>query len=231
MRRHLHGLHGRLNRSLPANAGRLVLFVGARVGEGVSSVAASFAMLAAERAESPVWLLDLDLLTNRAFSALSKGAFLPTGESVGPPMPADLGSTPFYLLEPPTSDREGLGEPFAVHQLGTTRLMVSRFAAETLAPGQRVRIRSSPHYWRAVRQVSHWTIVDAPALADTGAALAVAPHADAAVLVVRAETTPSAEARALRDAVEAHGGRIAGVVVTGLKPDGALEHVRGECPS
>ncbi|MEC7290548.1 MAG: sugar kinase, partial [Pseudomonadota bacterium] len=48
----------------PDQGGRVIMFVSALNGEGVTSMAASFAALAARRSEKPVWLLDFDLKRN-----------------------------------------------------------------------------------------------------------------------------------------------------------------------
>ena len=64
--------------------GRVLMFTSARVGEGVTSMAASFACMAARRAEKPVWLVDLDL--DDLFCSVAAGnenlsAIPPLGES------------------------------------------------------------------------------------------------------------------------------------------------------
>ena len=76
------------------------MFVAARSGEGVSSIAASFALIAAESARKPVWLLDLDLKRNAAFNAFAVGEFAHAFGGVGPPYSAALKTQPFFSIEP-----------------------------------------------------------------------------------------------------------------------------------
>lgn len=44
-----------------AMQGRKIMFVAAKMGEGVSTVAREFARIASVRSERPVWLIDADL--------------------------------------------------------------------------------------------------------------------------------------------------------------------------
>ena len=59
LRADLRDLHRSLSQSPSPDGGRSVMFIAARAGEGVSSVAASFALIAAEQAHRAVWLVDL----------------------------------------------------------------------------------------------------------------------------------------------------------------------------
>lgn len=216
MRADLRGLHGRIATQTPTETGRVIVVVGAQAGDGASSVALSLALITGDLAERAVWLLDLDLLRNQAFEALSAGEFGLAAGEVGPAFAAGLKSEPFWQIKPDVTDRALASRLFTVHRVGDTRLMVTRFNRDLLQPRHRVRVRASEDYWRAVRLAAQWTIVDAPPLDQSMAALAVAPYADGVLLVVRADKTPRESAARLRDAVSAHGGRHLGVVLTGL---------------
>ncbi len=63
-----------------------------------------------------------------------------------------------------------------------------------------------------MRRHAELVSVDAPAADRSAAAMAVAPFVDCTVLVVAAEGSDTRGPAALRDAIEAAGGRCAGIV-------------------
>lgn len=202
--------------------GRTVMFLSALSGEGASSVAASFALMAAGGARRPVWLVDLDLKRNRVFNAFAVGEFARPFGGVGPPYSAALKTQPFFVIEPEdAAAAAGLGL-FTAHRVGETRLMVTQFDASRVQPGHAIRIRAQPAYWAAVKAATDWTVVDAPALERASAGLAIAAQMDAVVLVVRADYAEANEVDALRRTVEAHGGKVAGVVFNRMRGDARL---------
>src|ERR1700754_736808 len=171
-----------LNRALAqtpgTEGGRSVMFMSARAGEGVSSVAVSFALMAAENARKPVWLVDLDLKRNHLFNTFAVGPFADAFGGVGPPYSAALKTQPFFAVEPEDPEAtSGLGL-FTAHRVGELRLMVTQFDATRLKPGHAIRIRTQPAYWQAVRAATDWVVVDAPALELAGAGLAIASQMD-----------------------------------------------------
>ncbi len=219
LRADLRDLYRALSQSAATEAGRSVMFIAAREGEGVSSVASSFALLAAEQARRAVWLVDLDLRRNSLFNAFAVGPYAQAFGGVGPPYSAALKAQPFFTLEPEDKEAsEGLGL-FTAHRVGETRLMVTQFDAARLKPSQTIRIRTQPAYWQTVRSVTDWAIVDAPALERAGAGLAIASQMDRVVIVVRADTTTPAEVEIVRREIEAHGGKVEGVVLNRRKAD------------
>lgn len=217
LRADLQELYRSLSKLPTTDGGRSVMFISARSGEGVSSIASSFALIAAEQASKPVWLVDLDLKRNYLFSSFAVGPFAEAFGGVGPPYSAMLKTQPFFSIEP-GDEREwaSLGL-FTAHRVGETRLMVSQFDASRLAPGQSIRIRTRPLYWKALRSATDWAVVDAPAQELAGAGLAVASQMDRVVIVVRADETASGDVETLRREIEAHGGRIGGVVLNRTK--------------
>lgn len=219
LRRDCQELHRQLSLIPAGDGGRTILFMSARAGEGVSSLAASFALLAAETSRKPVWLVDLDLRRNAAFNAFAVGEFASKFGGVGPPYSAALKTQPFFALEPDDpAANSGLGL-FTAHRIGDTRLMVTQFDASRLKPSQSIRIRTQPDYWAAARAATDWTIVDAPAMERASAGLAIASQMDRAVIVVRADATPPAEVDALRREIIDHGGKIAGAVINRERAD------------
>ncbi len=222
LRTDLQDLYRQLSRTPGQNGGRTVMFVSARPGEGVSSIAASFALICAEHARKPVWLLDLDLKRNAAFNAFAVGEFAQRFGGVGPPYSASLKTQPFFTIEPEdAAANAGLGL-FTAHRVGETRLMVTHFDAAKLKGDHGIRLRTQPAYWAAVRTATDWCIVDAPALERGAAGLAVASQMDRTVIVVRADATEGSEVDDARRQIESHGGKVAGCVLNQTKGDARL---------
>ena len=219
LRANLRDLYRALAQTPAIEGGRTVMFMSARSGEGVSSVAAAFARMAAQQARKPVWLIDLDLKRNHLFNTFAIGSFAEACGGVGPPYSAALKTQPFFSVEPESPETaEGLGL-FTAHRVGETRLMVTQFDSSRLKPGQGIRIRTQPAYWQAVRAATDWAVIDAPALELAGAGLAIASQMDKTVIVVKADETTPNEVEAVRREIESHGGRVGGVVLNREKSD------------
>lgn len=219
LRADLKELYRSLSQTSSTDGGRTVMFMAARSGEGTSSIATAFALLAAETARKPVWLIDLDLKRNHLFNSFAVGAFAEAFGGVGPPYSAALKTQPFFSIEPDAQEAaQGLGL-FTAHRVGETRLMVTQFDASRLAAGQGIRIKTQLTYWQAVRAATDWAVVDAPALELASAGLAITSQMDKTVIVVNADDTSPNDVETLRREIELHGGRVAGVVLNREKPD------------
>lgn len=190
--------------------GRSVLFVSARSGEGTSDVAAAFCEHVAGRAQRPIMLYDLDLAANPQFEAYRSD---PRGLKIGPGLDMTFGATPFWRIVG-RPDAPQLAAIYRAHRLEPSRLFVTRFAYDDLRPGDRVEVVSAPDYWTAVRQRVEIAVLDAPSLERSRAALALARDVDAVVLVVEADARNPAEAIAAREAIEARGANVIGVVLS-----------------
>lgn len=187
-------------------SGATIMFIGARIGDGTSSCAQSFAKLAATRAERSVWLIDLDFFVDKQFASLG-GA---SGNWQGP-FDMAFGKLPFWRAIPRGQSGQGEGA-LVSYRVGKTKLFVSRFRREALQNGQSIQIGPAPDYWRALRGAIDVTVIDAPALEKSRAGLALCAEMDGVVLVVNSAADPR-DAIDLRDEVINRGGRILGVVV------------------
>ena len=215
LRQELSGLWQATARLTPREGGRVLMFMSAREGEGTSSVAASFALMAAARAARMTWLIDLDLRENPLYTAFAKGTLKGTGRP-GNALDASLRTEQIYSV--PGAERDpALTKLLTAHQIEGLRLLVTRFRNERLKPGQRVRMEPAPGWWSALRQSADWAVVDAPALARSAVGLTYAPLVDGVILVVQADTTSAGEVEDLRAAIEGTGGMVAGVVMNQLK--------------
>ena len=208
-----------VSRLRSARGARSVMFVAARSGEGTSSMAASFALIAAEHAARTAWLVDLDLGVNEAFRGFDTG-FAGGVARPGRAYDAALGCEPVYELVP--APLGGGSKMLTVHPVEGTRLLVTRFRTERLAAGQSVHLRAQPDWWQALRRSTDWIIMDAPALERSDVALDVAAEADGVVLVVQAETTSAEEVARLQAGIENEGGRVIGVVLNRMRADAHL---------
>lgn len=191
------------------------MFMSASEGEGTSSVATSFALMAAMRSARMTWLVDLDLRGNPLYTAFSKGVFGGIGRP-GHALDASLGVEQIYSVSG-SEKVPAMSKLLTAHQIDGSRLLVTRFRNERLSPGQSVRMLAAPGWWGALRRSADWAIIDAPALARSAVGLTYAPLADGVVLVVQAEAAGAEEVEDLRAAVEAAGGSVLGVVMNRLK--------------
>lgn len=217
----------------PAPPGRcnVILFAAARNGEGVSTVARDFAQFAARRSQRSVWLVDLDLSAPSQHAAIASdpGRFGQLGRAAA----ASPDGSTFYTVQPPTRGPDGKAWPDArylvAHAVGGGHFWVTRFRSEILGADQRPVLSQGGDYWRALRRHAEWVIIDAPAAERSGAALAAAPWADRTVLVVSADLGRPAEPAALKGAIQAAGGRCAGLFVNRLdaEPPAAVRALFG----
>lgn len=206
--------------SARSNGARIIMFTSAVRGEGVSSMAASFAALAARRSEKPVWLVDLDLRANPQFNAFKKGFARDIGR-LGRTFDASLRQTPIFKISPRPADGR-LDKLLTVNEVDGLSLLVTRFRGERLGAGQTVSLQPSPDWWQAVRQISGWIVIDAPALSQSSAAQTMASVTDGIVLVVAADHTTPAEVDGAQSELEARNGRVLGAVLNRVKADARL---------
>jgi Mrp family chromosome partitioning ATPase len=191
-------------------AGAAVMFMGARRGDGVSAIARSFAKLSASRAARSVWLLDLDFFADQQFEALggNSGRF-------GGPFDMTFGRMPFWKASPRAPDGSQ-GEGAVVgYRSNTDKLFVSRFNRAALLGDQKLQVAPAPDYWRAVRNSVDMTVVDAPALEQSRAGLALVADMDGVILVIDNDNGDVRDAIEMRDEVIGRGGRCLGIVVSG----------------
>ena len=157
--------------------GRAIMFIAARRGDGVSTIAKAAAETAGPGA---VYAIDLDLQRN----ALAR-AFAADEAPLGPKIDGALAGASFYSLV--TSDGRTMPETapvFSYHRVGRTRTYVGAFDGRLVPAGGRVYVSAMPDYWHAARAGGATAIVDAPALERSHVGLRIAAHMDGVVLVV-----------------------------------------------
>lgn len=222
LRADLDNLWRASGRLTSAKGGKAVMFVAANAGAGTSSVAASFALMAAQRARRATWLVDLDLQDNPLINAF-QDKFAHGVGAPGRAYDASLGAMPFFGVSAPGQSqmRASLrqGKLLAAHQIEGSRLLVTRFRNEQLAYGQKVQISKQADWWKALRRSADWIVVDAPALEASEDGLHVAAHMDGVVIVVGADKTSTEAVTSLKDEIETAGGHVLGVVMNQVRKD------------
>ncbi len=206
-------LCGRLS-AVPGGPGRVLQFVAAEAGEGTSTVAREFARFAAQEARRGVWLVELDLFRGEHYAAINADpAYY---GALGEPTRASPNESSFFSVDPKLTGVDSRPWPdvryLDAYPVGEKRWWITRFRREALKPGQDVRILNTPAYWNTLRAHADYVVIDAPALARSPAALAIAPLADANVLVVSGDQRDVASAQRLKVALGEAGGRCAGMV-------------------
>lgn len=213
---------GRLSRS---KGGRAIMFLSASAGEGTSSIAASFSLMTADRAQRTTWLVDLNLYENRQYLAFENGFAADSGRP-GRAYDASLDVLPFYNVFEPgqklnkTSLREG--KLLAAHQIRGTRLLITRFRHERLVYGQKVTFSNRDEWWTKLRRSADWIIVDAPALETSKDALKIVPQMDGVIVVVRSDATSVEDVQMLKSEVEQAGGHVLGIVMNQVSGDSLI---------
>jgi Mrp family chromosome partitioning ATPase len=205
----------------PRGLGRVVQFVGAAPGEGVSTVAREFARVAAPRVRRGVWLVELDLMSGGQHAAIEAEPGL--YGALGRATRASADGSTFFDVSPRIAGPDGRPWPDAGYldafPVGRARWWVTRFRREALRPGQTVRILNTPTYWNMMRRHADLVVVDAPSAQRSRVALATAALVDANVLVVAADRRDIRAPVALRDGLINAGGRCAGLVFNRAAPE------------
>ncbi|HET9231771.1 MAG TPA: hypothetical protein VFO00_10820 [Vitreimonas sp.] len=187
--------------------GRAVMFVSARRGEGVTTVARAVVQIAGP---GLVCAVDLDLKRNGLAKALCETS--PLGSRTD----GRFGGVSFYSVRGPGNIAMREVTPaFSFHRVGQTRIHAGVFDARLLPQLARVAVSGRPDYWNAARASGRTVVIDAPALERSQVALRVAPHMDGVVLIVGADPGAAPAAIAAKAALVNAGANMIGLVYTG----------------
>lgn len=182
-----------------------VQFVAANRGDGTSTVARDFALIAAQRAHERVLLLDQGYPVNAQLAWATE-----RGRVAGPAdiAPVEIGQ--------PIDQSEGEAAVSAwvrFHRLRNVSMFVSeryelaRSSAGTAEPP------GANGFWDRLRQQFDLVVVDSVSVSESFDPIMLANQMDAVVLVVAAESTRAPVAQNLRDRIAEVGGPIIGVVL------------------
>ena len=186
----MRGLVQRLVLVPDAKPNRILTFISARSGEGTSTVAQDFVAALATETQQKILLLDAGQLYAERFMA----------HGIDP----TLGMVDALALN--------MQHTQAVHPVGGGVFMarwVGRAENHSLA-GKLARDAS---FWQSMRTLFNTIVIDAPSLESSFDGVAFAARADAAVLVVEAESTRRQVVERLRDTLRDAGARLIGIVM------------------
>jgi Mrp family chromosome partitioning ATPase len=206
----LDGVFEALNQApvLSGGGGRVVLFIAARRGEGVSTVARTATLSCGQRT---AYCIDLDLRRNAMIRA-----FQANDTMLGPRLDGRLAGRSFYQIQHSNGEPARERSPaFGFHRIAASRAYVGSFDPRVVPPDGRVMISQEPAYWNAVRAGGAIGIVDAPALERSMMALRLVKHMDGVVLVVGRGAGAAPAAVVARDQLQTAGANLLGLVYAG----------------
>ena len=182
-----------------------VQFVAANRGDGTSTIARDFALIAAQRAHERVLLLDQGYPVNAQLAWASE-----RGRLAGP---ADI---PPIELGLPIDQREGqavVSTWLRFHRLRNASMSVSERYEVARAPAESPEAAGTSNFWDKLRALFELVVVDSVSVSESFDPIMLANQMDAVVLVVAAESTRAPVAQNLRDRIAEVGGPIIGVVL------------------
>lgn len=192
--------------------GANIMLIAARRGEGVSCIARAIAQTSARTARKPVLLVDLDVARDQHrtfYEDLDALRLYPDGRLKG--------ASFFRIVNRGAEDAEAMAR-LQLARVGDSQLYVTTFDAKRMPKGAAIRLEEKDQYWRLAKAGAELTIVDAPALERSRAALPLIPFMDGVVMIVSGEKGSSAQSIALKREIDARGGNLLGIVYTDADP-------------
>jgi len=183
----MEGLFQSINSLLPSERGRVVGFIGAHEGAGVTSVSAEFARISDKSHGATVLLIDTD-----ARGGAACGRF---------------GLKPATGIEDALANNRPVEE--AIVQSGSSHLYLSVLSTSGTHADSKLLVSALDR----LRDDFDYILFDAPPALESATGLAISAMADGMVLVIEAEKTRWQVAESVRDAVEKQGGNVLGVVL------------------
>jgi protein-tyrosine kinase len=192
LRQKLIAVYQTIESHLPGKASRVVMFVGARAGEGTSTLVRELAKLASAELAQHVALIDV--------TAGSGGHYERFGVTPGGclyDVVAGRGTLE-DALQPVSED--------SMLSLGCVATVESSASMAVANPG-------FSETMQALRERFTLILLDVPPLSDSSDALLVTPETDGVVMVVEAEKTRWQVAENVREKVTTQGGNVLGVIL------------------
>ncbi len=190
---------------LPNRPSKIIQFIGAREGEGTSTIVREFAKVASDLVGHSVLLLDADR------HHPSQDNFFDIQEKFG-------------WLHALKNDERG-GEPF--HRVGQSKLFVSPGCNSAISTPEIFNSKFE-HMCENFRGGFDWVLIDSAPLVVSPDGLAIASKVDGIILVVEAEKTRWQAVKTMRDSISRVGGNILGVVLNKRRyyiPQSIYKHI------
>jgi len=181
-------LHQSLEGLLAGTAGKIIEFLAAREGEGVSTIAEAFARTCATRLGKRVLILDAALLERGAGGGRRRCGEWERGRP----------ASPWDIL---------------VDDRGDPRIRVGRMSDDAWAVGGSNGGPAESDPWRRVRGEFDLVLIDAPPASASSIGVALSGKADGTVLVMEAEKTRAPVVESLGRRIAKGGGRVLGIVL------------------
>jgi hypothetical protein len=182
-----------------------VQFVAANRGEGTSTLARDFAMIAAQREHERVLLLDQGLPVNAQLAWATERGRLAGADDIAP---VELG-----LPIDQRDERQTVSTWLRFHRLRNASLYVSERYDVVRPPSPSDEATGANGFWDKLRAQFGLVVVDSQSVAESFDPIMLANQMDAVVLVVAAESTRAPVAQNLRDRIAEVGGPIIGAVL------------------
>ncbi len=180
---------------LHLNAGQqslgIIAFIAARAGEGTTTLALKYATLLCNESNKKVLLIDGSPTISKYY------------EGIG--LSGNAG-----IIDAALSDQTLEGVLCEI----IPGLFAARWVAKRENRAVADRIMQNAEFWKRLQTEFGCIIVDSPSLQTSFDGVALASKADATVMVVEAESTPTPVTQKLRDTLLDAGAKIVGVVLT-----------------
>jgi Mrp family chromosome partitioning ATPase len=173
---------------------KVIQFIGSREGEGTSTIAREYAMLAVSQFKKSVLLLDADI------QKPSQHNFFRT--------------TPVHSLEDIMKDimNEGTSTESACYRVGSSSLSISTISHHAPSSLQIFDYLANGNFRERLHHYD-LLIIDSPPATISSDGLAISRLADGVVLVLEAEKTRWPVAESIKDKITQNGGKIIGIAL------------------
>lgn len=191
LREEVLGLYKMIDALLPDRKSKFIQFIGARKGEGTSTIIREFAKISADQIGDSVLLLDADR------SCPSQSRYFK--------IPGDCG-----WLE---ALKKGGSMESALHRVDRSRLVMS---PSNNASGSTPEIFNSPlfdTFCQTLRDEYQLILIDSAPYSMSPDGLAIASKVDGVVLVMEAENTKWQAVKLMKESIARVGGNILGVIL------------------
>jgi Mrp family chromosome partitioning ATPase len=176
----------------PYSNQNVIQFIGSRKGEGTSTLVREFALLSAQHSQTPVLLVEADLMQPSQYQAFGIEAKSPLD----------------HVL------KEGKPIDGVVSRVENSNLFLATLSSKIPSALTARTFYNPTDMWRIVREQFSLILIDSSPANVTADSLALCKTVDGTVLVVEAENTRSTVVKKVRDQILMKEGNLLGIVFT-----------------
>ena len=189
-----------------------IQFMSPGVGDGASTVAREFAMVAAQQIEGKVLLLDLNISGFPQYDDIRNDRSGRFGSLKKVQRPnVDLNT--IWLCEQDDHVVRDQGLDVDLYEVGDDSLFVTVNSFFNTQYCSDIKLRNDGVFWEAIQKEFQLVIVDSQPLTENFDGLVAARHVDSTIVVITAEKTRRPVAKNLCDRIVESGGHVAGVIL------------------